>query len=313
MKTKKILGQVVGIAVGVAALYFSVKNVNSAELKASFDALRWIYIVPIIVLNFGVVALKALRWRYMLRPVKDIEFFTIFKAITIGFMANNILPARLGEVLRIHILGKDADISRVSTTASLVSDKILEAISLLFLAALLVIFSGVPHWLHYALTVTLLITVIAYTLAAIYSGRDINNKFMVKFQCGIKGLRHWKMFSMGLFVSFISWFLQLVMIYLTQEAYGVQLPFWGTFLVIIAVNMAIAVPGTPAHVGTFEFACILAYAFFGVDKSLGLLIGATYHIVQVIPITIVGGIIMLVDQASSFRTAALTRDQDTAG
>jgi len=312
MRVKKILSQLAGIAIGAGALYFSVKNINSAELKSSLVAMRWSFILPIILLNFGVVAFKAVRWQYMLRPIKNVRFLTVLKVITIGFMANNILPARLGEVLRIHILGKNAEISRISTTASIVSDRILEAVSLLFLAAVLVIFTNVPRWLHYALIVTLLITVILYTLAVIYSGKELKNKYMIKFQHGIKALCDWRIFSMGLFMSFLSWFFQLVMIYMVQIAFNVHLPFWGTFIVIMAVNMAVAVPGAPAHVGTFEFACVLAYSFFGIDKSLGLLMGITYHLAQVIPITIAGGAIMLLDQVSSIRSAFLTKGQDTA-
>lgn len=309
----KRLSQLAGIGIGVVAIYFSVKNINSDELRYSIASMHAWFLIPIIVVNFVVTAFKAWRWQLMVRPIKRVGFIKIYKILTIGFMANNILPARLGEVLRIHLLGKDAEISFVSTTASLVADRMLEAISFLMIAALLILFSDVPKWLHYGLTITLLITVIAYTLALIYSGRNLKNGFLTRFQGGIRALSHWKIFSAGLLASFVSWFLQLVMVYMTQLAFNVHLPIWGTLLVIISVNMAIAAPGAPAHLGTFEFACVLAYAYLGVDKSLGLLIGATYHLLQVIPTTIAGGLIMLFNQIKAFAPSVSTQGQDTTG
>lgn len=300
--------QVVGIAIGIAAIYFSVKNINSNELKESLSAVKPLWLVPIVLSNFIVIALKSLRWRIMLKRIKRIAFWLMFRVLTIGYMANNILPARLGEAVRIHMLGKDAEVSRSTTTASLISDRIIEAVSFLLLAASLILFTNVPKWMHYGLTVTLIVTVVGYTVAIIYSTRDIEHKFLKKFQEGIRPLLHWNIFLEGSLMSLLSWFVQLGMIYMTQVAFGVSLPFWSALLVLIAVNLAIIVPSAPAQLGTFELACVLAYTSMGLDKGTALLIGATYHLMQIIPITITGGLFIMVNQLRFARRRDLSAD-----
>lgn len=292
----KFTAQVVGIAIGLVAVYFSVKNIRSDELKESLDAVKPLWLIPIVICNFIVIALKSLRWRIMLRQVKKIGFGLMFRVLTIGYMANNILPARLGEAVRIHMLGRDAEVSKLTTTASLISDRMIEAVSFLLLAASLILFTNVPKWMHYGLTVTLVVTVVVYTIAIIYSTRDVEHRFLKRFQEGIRPLLHWNIFIEGMMMSLLSWLVQLLMIYMTQEAFGVHLPFWSSLLVLIAVNLAIIVPSAPAQLGTFELACVLAYTSLGIDKSMALLIGATYHFAQIIPITLTGGIFMFFGQ-----------------
>lgn len=292
----KWTAQFLGIVIGILAIYLSVKNINSKELGDALRSIKVAWLVPIILSNFIVIGLKAFRWRVMLKLVKKIKFTLMYRVLTIGYMANNVLPARLGEAVRIHMLGKDAEVSRLTTTASLVSDRVVEAVSFLLLAASLVLFTNVPKWMHYGLTITLVVTVIIYTVAFIYSTREVEHRILKSLQEGISPLLNWRIFLEGFVASLLSWFIQLCMIYMTQVAFGVILPFWSSLLVLIAVNLAIVVPSAPAQLGTFELACVLAYTSMGVDKSMALLIGATYHFMQIIPITLVGGSFMLASQ-----------------
>lgn len=288
--------QSVGIIIGVVAIYFSFKNISSEELRSSLSSIKPLWLVPIVLANYLVLALKSWRWLVMLKLIKKIRFWLMYRVVNIGFMANNILPARLGEAVRVHLLGKDAEVSKLTTTASLISDKIVEAISFLLLAASLILFTNVPRWMHYGLTISLIVTVVLYTLAIIYSTRDIEHKYLKKFQEGIAPLRNWKIFLEGTLASVLSWLIQLSMIYMTQVAFGVVLPFWSSLLVLIAVNLAIVVPSAPAQLGTFELACVLAYTSMGLDKETALVIGATYHFMQIIPITLTGGLFAISSQ-----------------
>lgn len=96
------------------------------------------------------------------------------------------------------MLGKDAEVSKLTTTASLVSDRIIEAMGFLLLAAALIIFTNVPKWMHYGLTISLVVTVVLYTIALIYSTRELENRFFKRFQEGIAPLFDWRI-SLGRF------------------------------------------------------------------------------------------------------------------
>lgn len=308
----KVVTQAAGIGIGLIAIYFSIKNIRGETLRQSLSSMDTSWLIPIILGNFVVIAFKALRWQLIIKPVKNISFKLMYRVLTIGFMANNILPARLGEAVRIHLLGKDAAVSRITTTATLVADRIIEGVSFLILAALLTVFTDVPKWMYSGLIITLLATLLIYAASVIYSTRKIKNKILKKFQEGIRSLLHLRLTSLALATSLLSWFTQGLMIYMTQMAFGVHLPLWGVVLVLIAVNLAIALPSAPSHLGTFEFACILAYSYLGVDKSLGLLLGITYHLLQIIPVTLVGGLMALMSRPG-FRKVLLTEGPGTPG
>jgi uncharacterized protein (TIRG00374 family) len=125
-----------------------------------------------------------------------------------------------------------------------------------------------------------------------------------RFQEGVRPLMHAKVLVQGILVSIVSWAAQLLMIYMTQKAFNVNTPLWGILVVLISVNLAIIVPSAPAHLGAFELACVLAYSYLKIGSSLGLLIGATYHILQIIPVTLVGGMFAAMDGIRSFRGIA---------
>ncbi|OGQ48946.1 MAG: hypothetical protein A3I09_03295 [Deltaproteobacteria bacterium RIFCSPLOWO2_02_FULL_47_10] len=291
---KKLRGiKLLGIVIGVVALYLSVKNMDKVALASAWASANLVWFIPVILCNFIVLAIKAVRWRVMTPPAKDIGSFAFFRALVIGYMANNVLPARIGEVVRIHMLGKDALISRVTTTASVISDRIIEGVGLLVLAMCLSSFSTVPVWMERGLIITLMVVFGLLIAALIYSKKGLKNEWLIKFQDGLKGIANLNTSARGFFLSIVSWLVQCLMIYMTQIAFGVHLPLVSVLLVIVAVNIAIAVPSAPANLGTFELACILAYSSLGVDKNLGLLIGAMYHILQVLPVIITGGMLLI--------------------
>lgn len=305
----KTAGRLAGIAIGLAAIYLSLKSIRAGEIKDAISSMCFAWIWPIVISNFLVVAVKAARWQAVITPVKKVGFFRVFKSLTIGYMVNSILPARMGEPFRAHLLSKDEEISRITTSATLIADWVVEGISFITLAALLALITDFPSWMRTGLIATLLVTIITYVLTITFSFGRFKSALANKIKDGLKSLRSMHLLPLALFISIISWFIQGLLVYMTQAAFNVHLPVWGIILVLTAVNLAIAIPSTPGHIGTFEFACILAYQALGVDKNSALLIGIAYHMLQVIPVTIVGGLLILFNQKS----ADVQKNVETAG
>lgn len=295
-----------GIAISLVAIGFVVKTVNGNSLQEALSSVQTAWLIPVILINFAVIVSKAFRWQLLVKPLKQISLTQITHILTIGFMANNVLPARLGDAVRVHLLHRKTDLGPVATTGGLIADRILEGISFLVLAAFLFLFGNVPHWMIYGLGVTLFAVAGVYFLSVIYSRSRMRRGFFIKLQEGLSPLHDRRVFISGFCTSLVSWSMQMAMIHMTQLAFGVHLPFWSTLLVLVAVNLAIIVPSTPANVGTFELACVLAYTFLGVDKNVGLLIGATYHVAQVLPVTVVGAVLLLVEHINPWRVARET-------
>lgn len=308
-KLKKVVLHTAGWIIAGVAIYFTVWHLDFVSIRHSFSKMNKWWIAPVAAGNFAVILLKAMRWRITLLPVKKISTWLMFKTLTIGFMANNILPARMGDILRIHMLGKEALLSRVTSTGTAISDRIVEGLSFLLFAAALTLFTPVPEWMKDGTFITLFLTLAAYIFATFYTSRDIKHSFLKKFQEGFVSLNNLRLFSSCMLVSLLSWMLQGGLILMVQVSFGVYLPLWSVVLVLVAVNLAIALPSAPGNIGTFEYACILAYAYLGVDKNISFLIGVTYHILQAVPVMIAGGIFYISTFRETHNTEhALTRD-----
>lgn len=293
-----------GVVISIVAIAFVIRLVNGEDLHNTLRSIKPGWLIPVILINFIVIILKALRWQLLVQPLSRIGLFKITGILIVSLMANNILPARLGDALRVHMLHRKTDLGHATSTGGLIADRMLEGISFLLLTALLFFIGNVPQWMHYGILVTLAAVAVAYVVVVIYSRSEIRRGFWMKLQKGIAPLHNRKVFGVGTGASLLSWLLQLVMIYFTQLAFGIHLPIWSTLLVLVAVNLAIIVPSTPANIGTFELACVLAYTFLGVDRNVGLLIGATYHLAQVLPVTMVGAVLLLVENINPWRVAS---------
>lgn len=309
MKRSRHITKYVGILIAVVAAYLSFRNVQWDHLLTAMKSMQPLWLIAVIVVNFGVVALKAVRWQAMIQPVKKTSFVMVLKVLIIGFMANNLFPARFGELLRIHLLGRNESVNRTTSAATLVADRIIEGMTFLIIAFLLIFLHKSPVWMKQGILITSIITLGFYAAAVVMTRKGMIKtwesrpdskvaRFLGQATEGLHALTHMKLMGLATMTSLLSWIAQGVMIYFIQIAYGIQTPLWGIVLLLVAVNLAIAVPSAPSNIGTFEFACVLAYQYMGIDKSTALLLGITYHLLQVIPVTIVGIVLTLSGRVS---------------
>ena len=130
-KTRQLL---IGLAIALVALYYTLHNVSLDELVVSFQDIDLIYILP----SIGFILLsyvgRAYRWQVLLRPFKQIPVKDIYAPLMIGFMGN-ILPARAGEFLRAYLLGKKHGITFAGTFSTIIVERLFDLIFLLMLFA----------------------------------------------------------------------------------------------------------------------------------------------------------------------------------
>ena len=97
---------IIGVAVSAAFLIYALSQVDYAEVVQAFSSASYIWAIPMMFSVMIAMAIRAIRWRYLLNPIQSFSISTLFSSILIGFMANNLLPARLGEVVRAVSLSK---------------------------------------------------------------------------------------------------------------------------------------------------------------------------------------------------------------
>jgi hypothetical protein len=132
---------IIGLIVAFAAVYYTMRNVSVSELMESFRHVNYIWLLPTFVLMCLTYVARAIRWRVLLLPVKEVKTIELFSPLMVGFMAG-VLPARAGELVRAYLLGKKFELSFASSLATIVVERLFDMILLLFLFSWILVFHG---------------------------------------------------------------------------------------------------------------------------------------------------------------------------
>ena len=299
---KRRLFNTLGFILSAIFIYLCFHSLNWADLKKAFLLPRPWWLLGVVILNFILMGLRTLVWSGLLTPLARLPFWTLFDVLHIGYMANNLLPLKAGEFFRASFVAKKWELpyTQVLTTVGL--ERFFPGFALIILLFVVANFLQVPGWIKTG----------AYTLGGILVGVQIMLILLWKRKPDLgkwekrnpviyriieffyhigeasQPLRSFGSFSWLLLLGMVSWILQIAMLLCIEEAFQVHLGVMQTTFVLIAINLAIALPSAPSSIGTFEYAAVLAYTWLGLDKATALGIGFYFHFLQVIPVTLVG-------------------------
>jgi len=133
-----------GFVISVGILYLAFHRIDFRLLLESLQDANYLYLIPIVAIIFLSMALRALRWGYLLRPLKKIGFPNLFEGILIGFMANNVLPVRMGEFVRAYIIGRSEKISKTASFGTIVVERLFDGFTVLALLVVVLTFIQLP-------------------------------------------------------------------------------------------------------------------------------------------------------------------------
>ncbi len=301
-RRKRQLYNLFGILLSAYFLYYCFHSLDREALRQIFAVPRPWLLLTVVALNFVVMAVRTQIWKDLVNPLTRINFSTLFDIIHLGYMANNLLPLKAGEFFRASFVAKKWKIpyTQVLTTVGL--ERYFAGFSLMLLFFVVTFFLQVPLWIKTgAYGIIAVLISVQISLLFLWIRKPDLKKWEMKHPIlyriiltfshigeGSQPLRSGKSFLWLLLLALLAWVAQLAMLKLIESAYNLHLPVMASLFVLVAINLAIALPSAPGNLGTFEFASVLAYSFIGVDKATGLGIGIFFHFLQAIPITLVG-------------------------
>ena len=317
-------------AVSILFAYLFFRNVNFREIWIAFQSVDYIYTIPIMLVNIAALLIRAIRWRYLLSPIKRIGLSELFKVTAIGFMANNILPARIGELVRAFILGDREKISKTASLATLVVERLFDGFSILFLFFMVLLLMPLPEtasliltpnrikaigffsFLFYSLVLVVLILlrfhnhrlnrVIGFILKPFpvrISARIL--EIIDSFVIGLDILRQKKDILIIKGYSLLLWIVSSLCVYLLFFGFGLHFTLLQAIFVEIVLIFGVSIPSAPGYIGTFHWACAAALAFLGVEPNLAKTFSIILWLSYFIPITLLG-IILLWQEGLSLRS-----------
>ena len=249
--------------------------------------------------------LRAARWQLLLRPVGQVPFGQVRDVLMTGFMVNNVLPARAGELARALVLWKVAGTSRRATLATVATERLFDVALLIGMLSLLGLLFEVPTWTQRlgALTVVLLggLCALVIWLAAHHRSlfwvtarllfflpaprRQKVLAFLERFVDGTRALRSPGLCVRVLGLSATVWALEVVAYALVMRGLHIDLPLWAAALTVVVANFGIAAPSAPGYVGVFDAACSGSLIALGVGNEAALSCAIAIHLLLYVTVT----------------------------
>ncbi|MBI4778548.1 flippase-like domain-containing protein [Candidatus Desantisbacteria bacterium] len=316
MRNKKFW---IGIGISAVFLYFALKSIEIEKVLKAFGEINYIYVFPVIFFSILTYVVRAWRWRYFFRHIKPIPFSSLFSATMIGFMANNILPARIGELVRAYCIGKKENISKSMSFATIVLERIFDGFSLLFLFVITLILYPFPEEVRkigylfavvYVIAAGILISVRVWSQTTLKIVNFLCSYLPKKAGTAITGYAHsfisgldvlkngWDVFFILLY-SIILWTISAISFYFMFYACHLdQFSFLVALFVLIVIAIGIAIPAAPGAVGTFQYFTVLGLSVFNIDRNIGITFSIILHIIGLIVPIFIGWICLCKEQIS---------------
>ncbi len=309
MKTRNLIA----LVITALFLFLAIYKIDIGDFTGAFRHLNPLYFIPALFVYFVCFFFRALRWRLILSDGRSMGIWSLYGYLIIGYMANNVLPARLGELVRAYVTGRREKVSRSAAFASVVLERLFDGLTIVFILIMLMFIAGIERqWLIYLSVVSSLIFVggitflfmlafmrestmkIAAKIFSLFPKKleDLANHILGRFLTGLGMLHSAKDLLMVIAYSFAVWGCEALVYMIYLKAFNVDVPMHAALLTLVVVNLSMMIPSSPGGIGIFQFACIKALAVFGVSQGLAFAYSSALHATQLIPVIILGLILL---------------------
>ena len=306
-----------GVAITVVLLWWALRDVSIAEVWSNIrQGNFWLLGASVFVATFGFF-IRALRWKVLLEPIGvPTSVRSRFAGISIGFMANNVLPARIGEFVRAYAFSRLEPVSASAAFGTLVVERFLDGVVLLLFLVLPALTPGFPAadalaggfgaaMLRFAIIAVVGVMVLLVAMAAVpdrvlglarWTSGHLPDRIagpivrgLETFLDAVAIMRDPKLLLLGFAWSLFFWSWHAISFWLGMLAFGIDTGFVSAMFVEAVVGFGVALPAAPGFVGTFHAAAKFALSdVYGVAEPASLAFAFGYHFGGWVPITAIG-------------------------
>jgi hypothetical protein len=327
-----------GVAISAVFLYMALQGLDLEQVWFYIRTGNYWWLIPSVAIYFFGVWARTWRWHYMLRPIKSIPLGELFPVVCIGYMGNNIYPARIGELLRAYVLKRKEEVAIGASLATILVERIFDGVTML-----LFVFVGLPlvpsipgDWRRFVIVFSLLFfgaLAVFFFLAAspryarlVYNWvidhllpgriREPVRGFADRFMDGLSSLRSGRDVAMIFVTSLVVWLAETGKYWFVMHAFDFEVSFFVLMLMNGVVNLFTTIPSAPGYVGTFDEPGIEVLKAFGVNENIAGAYTLVLHAALWLPITLLGAYYMWRESLtwSDLRQASqVTREQPEGG
>ncbi|HOJ50109.1 MAG TPA: lysylphosphatidylglycerol synthase transmembrane domain-containing protein [Spirochaetota bacterium] len=308
-KINKKYIKILAIILSMILIAFTLKEANISKVIEEISKINIFYFFISIIIMVLVFFTRAIRWFLLIRH--DVKFKNVYESMMIGYFIHNIVPFRIGELIRIYFLNSKSNISTSYLLGTVLAEKILDGLSLIFIFIVLTTSINIENsFLKDTAKILMLILIIFFIIfyllkvikLNIKSDKKLSNlnlkirKIANKIIDGSHTFGNLKKFLYTLSLSIIIWLIENLAIVYILKAFSINIEdiFIKSIVPLLIINMGIMIPSGPGDLGMFEIAGKQGFGnFLNININTAISITLIFHLITVLPGLIIGGFYML--------------------
>jgi len=308
-----------GFAISALFLGLFFYRTDFDEIWDAFQAANYALALASLPVYFAGIWVRTIRWQYLLRPVARVSARRLYPVVIVGLMANNLIPARAGELVRAFILGEREKVSKAAALGTIAVDRLFDGLTLVPMLLIGIVWAGnterfplpVVDWTINLVQLAIVMSVlfggalaVLFVLAFSERARHRTDEFLTRMtperlRPSIEGLAHSFFVGLGSLrspsdmgiawaMSTVSWLLECTMYYIVGLAFDIDVGFEYYLLATAAANLAISILASQGGIGPFELVVRQVFIAAGVMAGTAEAYAIGLHALVLLPVIIVG-------------------------
>jgi glycosyltransferase 2 family protein len=298
----------VGLLITLIFLALLLYQGDLGSIGEHLSAANYFYLAPAVGVYFLGVWFRAARWRYLLLPLAALSTARLYPIVVIGYMANDLLPARVGELVRAYILGERERLSKLGIVGTIAVERLIDGLTMLLFAGAAGLFLPLAEPLGNILRLAAVAYIGSLAVALLLAASEDRRRRMVawfsaqlpepvratlgdgvnRFLDGLYSLRRPRWLAIAGVLSLVSWALEGVTFYVVGFAFQLEQPISVLFLAMAVSTLATTIPSSQGGIGPFEYFCAQTLIMFGTPAALATAYSVTIHAVLLVPVILAG-------------------------
>ncbi|HMH12509.1 MAG TPA: lysylphosphatidylglycerol synthase transmembrane domain-containing protein [Edaphobacter sp.] len=323
--TRNLLKTVPGLAISAFFLWYTFKGISFAQIRA-LRLIHPVWIIGVLLFTFASYALRCVRWTHMMRST-GAKFAVCARVLMTSLAANNILPLRIGDIMRVFTYAGDLGASPSAILSTVILEKLLDIFTLVLL---FVAFMGSGVAPHYRFIAYLTLAISTIGLLILILGARVLEKPIRKLFAKLPQnprlakVEHWLLLALDcirqigiigslllLLQSAIIWTCEGMIFVSAAHLIGLVVDRIGPWQAVSAANLSYLIPSSPGAIGTFELAVRTSLVSHGAGASQAAIYGLALHAWLLISVTGAGGIIFLLHRFRTHNREPLLKEIET--
>jgi len=331
---KKTAKKIIGLVLSVLFLWLALRKVDWERVPAVLSAVDW-RVLPLMIVSVTIeYLLRTIRWRYILHP-RTIPFGHLYGGLILGYMFNNLFPARAGEFVRAWYLGRKGHASFSEAFGSVVMERLLDGICVVSFIAFAVTsfpvstavrsggYTAVAFYGAVLFVILLLqfrrnwIDPVSDLLLSPFptAWRDRIYGLRDSFIGGLSLVRHPKPLWTAIFLSVVAWAASVGTNYISMRMFNLPIGLDGSLLLIAVLSLGAMIPSSPGMIGIYEYCCIIVLTdMLGLPREVAVAFGLATHFLTYAYVIIIGLAILTLENLhlADLETAAASEETEPA-